>query len=159
VADTGRFVAESFRIGRNVQLSIPHSKHQIVFIRARYSWRCLAAFRRTASTSPTIRQPLVLQQQFPIPFLFASLRLRVRLCPRRFTSTITYRNVTPRCARKCGPGGPHYVQSRTTFKAALRSKPHYVQTHYVSRPHASTTTSSCDNNSPSLSSLRLCVFA
>jgi hypothetical protein len=106
--------------------------------------------------------------------------------PRKFPGTITHRNVTPRCARLRGPGGPHYVQDRTTCtvttirqpnrpattiphpfplcvfaslretlsaqgskhhnlsqrdaslrskmrpgRTALRSKPHYVQPHYV----------------------------
>ena len=62
--------------------------------------------------------------------------------PRKFPSTATHRNLTPRCARLRGPGGPHYVQSRTTYRTALRSGPHYVQdrntcrTRHVYKPHA-----------------------
>jgi len=154
VADTGRFVAESFRIGRNVQLSIPHSKHQIVFIRARYSWRCLAALVSAARSwcgspgpqsaqasrhhNPSQRDASLRSSSRPgrtalrpgphyvyshhnsttqsssnnnSPSL-SSLRLCVRLCPRKFPSIATRRLAALVFAAR---------EDRTTFKAALRS--------------------------------------
>ena len=70
-------------------------------------------FRRTAFTSPTIRQPH--RPATTIPHLFP-LRVFASLRETLSAQVSKHRNSTPRCARLRGPGGPHYVQSCTTFR-------------------------------------------
>ncbi len=67
---------------------------------------CLRPGRTAPRNSNTI-----LQQQFPPPCLlcvFASLR---ETPSAQVSKHLNYRYLTPRCARVCGPGGPHHVKA------------------------------------------------
>jgi len=63
-----------------------------------------------------IRLPTRRATTIPHPFplcVFASLRETLSAQVSKYHN---HRNLTPRCARVCGPGGLHHVLDRTMFK-------------------------------------------